>query len=290
MSLFGSRAPSCSPSRRSRSASRARAGPADSTPRSRPRGSRRCSTSRPRTALSERQKRRVVQRAGPVLRAVAQDERSQLRNREHAIERLVEKLGRRSPCRGAACRRRRPRRRANGVSLRSGGAARSSAAGVPRRMNERRPRTAGPRERRPAAICAGGVTSSCGWPVCSQMAARSGSQCQSTTSDPASSAHAAIRKWEMLWRWAPGAASASSLCTSRARPVARSRSGSQCSCPQSLVQSRTYASPSAGPVRTSSATGTQVASSLRRRRSTKRHDRSPASGRRRPDQTELSAR
>ena len=43
-------------------------------------------------ALSETQKRRVVARAGPVLRAVAQDERSQLRNRELAIERLVEKL------------------------------------------------------------------------------------------------------------------------------------------------------------------------------------------------------
>jgi ribosome-associated protein len=43
-------------------------------------------------ALSETQKRRVIGRAGPVLRAVAQDERSQLRNRELAIERLVEKL------------------------------------------------------------------------------------------------------------------------------------------------------------------------------------------------------
>lgn len=43
-------------------------------------------------ALSEAQKRRVVGRAGPVLRAVAQDERSQARNRELAIERLVEKL------------------------------------------------------------------------------------------------------------------------------------------------------------------------------------------------------
>jgi ribosome-associated protein len=42
--------------------------------------------------LSERQKRRVVERAGPVLRAVAQDERSQLRNRDLAVERLVEKL------------------------------------------------------------------------------------------------------------------------------------------------------------------------------------------------------
>lgn len=44
------------------------------------------------SALSEAQKRRVVARAGPVLRAVSQDERSQLRNRELAIERLVEKL------------------------------------------------------------------------------------------------------------------------------------------------------------------------------------------------------
>jgi ribosome-associated protein len=44
------------------------------------------------TALSEAQKRRVVTRAGPVLRALAQDERSQWRNRELATERLVEQL------------------------------------------------------------------------------------------------------------------------------------------------------------------------------------------------------
>jgi len=44
------------------------------------------------TALSDTQKRRVVAKAGPVLRAIAQDERSQLRNRELAIERLVELL------------------------------------------------------------------------------------------------------------------------------------------------------------------------------------------------------
>jgi ribosome-associated protein len=43
-------------------------------------------------ALSAVQKRRVVTRAGPVLRAVAQDERSQWRNRELATERLVESL------------------------------------------------------------------------------------------------------------------------------------------------------------------------------------------------------
>jgi ribosome-associated protein len=44
------------------------------------------------SALTDVQKRRVVSRAGAVLRAVAQDERSQLRNRELATERLVEKL------------------------------------------------------------------------------------------------------------------------------------------------------------------------------------------------------
>jgi ribosome-associated protein len=46
------------------------------------------------TALSPAQKRRVVARAGPVLRAVAQDERSQARNRELAVERLAEQLRR----------------------------------------------------------------------------------------------------------------------------------------------------------------------------------------------------
>ena len=44
------------------------------------------------SSLSEVQKRRVVAKAGPVLRAVAQDERSQWRNRELATERLVESL------------------------------------------------------------------------------------------------------------------------------------------------------------------------------------------------------
>ena len=44
------------------------------------------------SALSPAQKARVVRKAGPVLRAVAQDERSQLRNRELAVERLVESL------------------------------------------------------------------------------------------------------------------------------------------------------------------------------------------------------
>jgi ribosome-associated protein len=44
------------------------------------------------TALTEVQKRRVLAKAGPVLRAIAQDERSQWRNRELAVERLVAAL------------------------------------------------------------------------------------------------------------------------------------------------------------------------------------------------------
>src|SRR5712671_6034786 len=43
-------------------------------------------------ALSDAQKRRVVAKSGAVLRAIAQDERSQLRNKELAIERVVEAL------------------------------------------------------------------------------------------------------------------------------------------------------------------------------------------------------
>ena len=44
-------------------------------------------------SLSDAQKRRVLARAGPVVRAVAEDERSQFRNRELALERLVAALG-----------------------------------------------------------------------------------------------------------------------------------------------------------------------------------------------------
>jgi ribosome-associated protein len=44
------------------------------------------------SALTPVQKRRVVAKAGPVLRAAAQDERSQLRNRELAVERLLAQL------------------------------------------------------------------------------------------------------------------------------------------------------------------------------------------------------
>jgi ribosome-associated protein len=44
------------------------------------------------TGLTPVQKARVLRRAGPVLRAVAQDERSQARNRELAVERVVDAL------------------------------------------------------------------------------------------------------------------------------------------------------------------------------------------------------
>jgi ribosome-associated protein len=44
------------------------------------------------TALTPAQKRRVIRKAGPVIRAVAQDERSQARNRELALERLTTAL------------------------------------------------------------------------------------------------------------------------------------------------------------------------------------------------------
>src|SRR5918992_3598153 len=43
-------------------------------------------------ALSEEQKRRITARCGPVVRATAQDTRSQLRNRELALERLRSRL------------------------------------------------------------------------------------------------------------------------------------------------------------------------------------------------------
>jgi ribosome-associated protein len=43
-------------------------------------------------SLTSAQKTRVLRKAGPVIRAIAQDERSQARNRELAIERVVEAL------------------------------------------------------------------------------------------------------------------------------------------------------------------------------------------------------
>jgi ribosome-associated protein len=43
-------------------------------------------------SLSEEQKRRIMARCGPVVRATAQDTRSQARNRELALERLRSRL------------------------------------------------------------------------------------------------------------------------------------------------------------------------------------------------------
>src|SRR5437764_1496575 len=43
--------------------------------------------------LDEAQKRRVMARCGPVVRAVAQDTRSQARNRDIALERLQARVG-----------------------------------------------------------------------------------------------------------------------------------------------------------------------------------------------------
>ena len=43
-------------------------------------------------ALTPQQKRRVAGKAGTVLRAIAQDERSQARNRELAVERIADQL------------------------------------------------------------------------------------------------------------------------------------------------------------------------------------------------------
>lgn len=83
------------------------------------------------TALTERQRRRVLERAGPVLRAVAQDERSQLRNRQLAIERLTAALR-------EALRVRRPR-----VPTKPTAAARE------RRLEEKRRRSQTKRLRRP---------------------------------------------------------------------------------------------------------------------------------------------
>jgi ribosome-associated protein len=44
------------------------------------------------SGLSESERRRVLEKLGAVVRAVAQDERSQLRNRELATERVLEQL------------------------------------------------------------------------------------------------------------------------------------------------------------------------------------------------------
>jgi ribosome-associated protein len=83
------------------------------------------------SALSDAQKRRVISRTGPFVRAVAQDERSQWRNRELALERLAESLR-------EALRVRRPRR-----------ATKPTKAAVERRLDQKRRRSQTKRMRRP---------------------------------------------------------------------------------------------------------------------------------------------
>ncbi|HEX2427140.1 MAG TPA: alternative ribosome rescue aminoacyl-tRNA hydrolase ArfB [Gaiellaceae bacterium] len=83
------------------------------------------------SALTPAQKARVVRKAGPVLRTTAQDERSQSRNRELAIERLVAAL--RDALRVE--RRRRPTR--------------PTAASRERRLEQKRRRSATKQLRRP---------------------------------------------------------------------------------------------------------------------------------------------
>ena len=82
-------------------------------------------------ALSDAQKRRLAARRGPVVRAVAQDERSQWRNRELALERLEAAL--REGLRVE--RKRRPTR--------------PTAAARERRLETKRKRSAAKRLRRP---------------------------------------------------------------------------------------------------------------------------------------------
>ena len=83
------------------------------------------------SALTDAQKRRVVSRAGPVVRSVAQDERSQWRNRELALERLADVLR-------EALHVERPRR-----------ATKPTKAGVERRLEQKRRRGDVKRLRRP---------------------------------------------------------------------------------------------------------------------------------------------
>ena len=84
-------------------------------------------------SLSESQRRRVLERAGARVVAIAQDERSQTRNRELALTRLTERLARAL----ATPKRRRP--------TRPTAASRERRLAAKRRASERK------RERRPPA-------------------------------------------------------------------------------------------------------------------------------------------
>jgi ribosome-associated protein len=83
------------------------------------------------SALSDEQKERILARLGPRVVAVAQDERSQARNRELALERLAHRLA-------AALAPRRPRR-----------PTRPTASSVTRRLDAKRRQSQRKRDRRP---------------------------------------------------------------------------------------------------------------------------------------------
>lgn len=82
-------------------------------------------------ALTDAERRRVSAKLGPVVRAIAQDERSQLRNRELATDRIVEQLR-------EATKVRRPRR-----------ATKPSKAAKERRVDEKKRRGQTKQLRRP---------------------------------------------------------------------------------------------------------------------------------------------
>jgi ribosome-associated protein len=82
-------------------------------------------------SLTEEQKRRIIARAGARVTAIAQDERSQARNRELALERLARRLS-------AALAVRRPRQKT-----------RPTRASVERRLSGKARQSARKRERRP---------------------------------------------------------------------------------------------------------------------------------------------
>ena len=83
------------------------------------------------TALTEAERGRVLEKLGPVVRAIAQDERSQLRNRELATDRIVEQLR-------EAVKVRRPRRKTK-----------PSAAARARRLDDKRRQSTTKKLRRP---------------------------------------------------------------------------------------------------------------------------------------------
>ena len=87
------------------------------------------------SALTERQKARVIAKAGPVLHAFAQDERSQWRNRELAVERLCETLRDALPSSGHASRHARASGRSSSVSRRSGVSLSASGGGAARTLD-----------------------------------------------------------------------------------------------------------------------------------------------------------